>query len=270
MYRLLTALALACLSALPAAAHGFWINGSTWLLDPAGDDHGAVPNESLIYLGAGHYFPVHEYLNPEKIDRFEVRSESGAVTPLKGTAEGLVSAPFVVKENGGHVVTAMLKPYFYSMYNDGETTRYGAGPKTEFQNVEYSSYNEEYAKALMRTAEGDASFLTKPIGDTFEIVPKSDPFAVKAGPDATLAFTVLLDGKPLAGATVFATHTTHYPRNELAQRHSTNAEGVVTITVDAKGPWLLLAFTSRPIREEWKDKADEEEYAASVTFEVRH
>lgn len=268
MSRLLTALALVALAPIPAAAHGFWINGSTWLLDPAGDDHDAVPNESLIYLGVGHYFPVHQYLDPEKIGRFEVRSESGAVTPLEGTKEGLVSAPFVVKEKGGHIVTAMLQPYFYSIYKDGDKTRYGAGPKTDFENVQDSSYNEESAKALMRTTEDGGDFLCKPIGDTFEIVPNVDPFTLKAGPETTLDITVLLDGEPLAGAPVFVTHSTHYPRNDMV-RHETNGDGVATIKIDAKGPWLLMAFTSRPIRDAWKDKADKEEYAASMTFEVR-
>lgn len=268
MNRMFTACLILVTAALPAFAHGFWVNASAWLLDTAADDHDTAPNETLIYLGFGHFYPIHERVNEDEIVRFEARGSDGSTTALDVESTGIVTSTFKPEKPGAYIVTVQFGSHFFTVYDKDGKTEYSDGPKSDFENVEYSSYNEEYGKAFMRTVGGDGAYLTKPIGDSLELVPTLDPYALQSGSDTVLPVQVLFKGKPLAGATVFATNAAHYPRNEFAQRITTDAEGIAKVTLDVKGPWLLKVEHTEPIREEWKDKADEEEYHATASFEV--
>ena len=92
----------------------------------------------------------------------------------------------------------------------------------------------KHAKAFVRVGagEGDASW-REPVGMALEIVPESDPTALRGG--VSLSVRVLDGGKPASGfplAAVFAGS----PGRTLAR---TDADGRARFVLDQPGPWLL-------------------------------
>ena len=102
------------------------------------------------------------------------------------------------------------------------------------------------AKTAFRVgAAGDGSW-AEPVGLPLEIVPEADPTALRAGD--TLAVRVLREGRPLSGFVLAAD-----PGRAAARRFATtDAEGRLSLVLDAAGPWMLAGTDLRPAGTEWE------------------
>jgi nickel transport protein len=124
-------------------------------------------------------------------------------------------------------------------------------PKNETPGAIKSWRSLDSLKRLERWAPA----FTQPLGEGLEIVPTTDPFALK--PDDKLVVRVLLAGKPVAGAPVAYHGDT---------RGETDAEGRIAIRLRHSGIQLISASTELPLKD---GKADVEIRAAVLQFETK-
>jgi uncharacterized GH25 family protein len=102
---------------------------------------------------------------------------------------------------------------------------------------EARSGREEYYRCAKAIGGGSApsTRVTQPVGQELELIPDSDPAFVPAGQRTT--FRVLLDGKPLVGRTVTASHLA---AGRLQRETAvTDKEGRVSFPAPGAVPWLL-------------------------------
>ncbi|HTQ81427.1 MAG TPA: DUF4198 domain-containing protein, partial [Thermoanaerobaculia bacterium] len=120
------------------------------------------------------------------------------------------------------------------------------------------------AKALLKVGDPGPASLTgfdRPAGLTLEIIPEKNPYELKAGDE--LPVRLLYEGKPLAGAKVFALGL-HQSDGSIAAR--SGKDGRVRFRLPEGGFWLIKAvhMVSAPqgIGVEW------ESLWASLTFDL--
>lgn len=123
-------------------------------------------------------------------------------------------------------------------------------PKTEVTGAIKSWLSKE---SLKRIEQWGVSF-AQPLGDGLEIVPTSDPFALK--PDDKLVVRVLLAGKPVANAPVAYHGDT---------RGATDPDGRIAIRLRHGGVQLISTSVELPLKD---GKADVESIAATLQFEL--
>jgi len=117
------------------------------------------------------------------------------------------------------------------------------------------------AKALLEVPGGDAP-TDVPLGFTLELVPRRNPYALKAG--QTLPVSLTFRGKPIANVLVVAMSKSD---PQKAVRARTDAEGRASLRIAHAGFWLIKAVHMEPAPPdagvEW------ESWWASMTFEMR-
>ena len=123
-------------------------------------------------------------------------------------------------------------------------------PQTEAPGAIKSWLSKDHLKRLDRWSPA----FVQPLGNGLEILPVSDPFALKPGDK--LVVIVVKDGKPVAGASV-AYHGN--PRGE------TDADGRIAIRLRHGGVQLIATSLELPLKD---GKADTEILAATLQFDL--
>jgi uncharacterized GH25 family protein len=124
-----------------------------------------------------------------------------------------------------------------------------------------SVWSSKFAKAITGS---DAPCQTA-LGHDLEIVPLSDPDAVKVG--QSLRLRVLFQGKPLAGAEVERGDGTTVVAEKDIPRFTTDAEGVASVPILRADPHLLVIdHTVKPSAT--ADQANADLYNATLWFYV--
>lgn len=99
------------------------------------------------------------------------------------------------------------------------------------------------AKMLVQVGEIRSANVLKPIGQTLEIVPATNPFG--RGTDTALPVQLLLHGRPLAGAQIRVLPLGI--KNGAVQKLRTDEQGRATFVVPNVGAWLVMAVHARPM-----------------------
>lgn len=120
----------------------------------------------------------------------------------------------------------------------------------------------KYAKALLKSGAPDVYF-KQPSGLIIEIIPESDPYALKPGDE--LPIQVLFRGKPFAGLQIEASWAAGQEGKTMAAGR-TGPDGRARIKLPAAGQWRL--HTIRMERCSDAATADWESFWASLTFEM--
>jgi len=97
----------------------------------------------------------------------------------------------------------------------------------------------KHAKTCLRIGEAADGSWAEPVALALEIVPESDPTALRVGD--RVAVRLLKNGAPLAGLAVGME-----PRGRQAPLPRSDAEGRVSFVVERPGPLLLSATELRP------------------------
>lgn len=228
------------LSAFAASAH------DTWILPAAFTT--AAGQEVRFDITSGMKFPALD-AGP-KADRiakagFRLGSKTGDLKDFVGSKEALrVSHSFA--ENG--VATAWLQSLPKQLeLTDQQVAEYldeARAPSDVRSAWERQKgkvkWKEDYIKcAKTAVAVGDAASdesWNQPVGLILEIVPVSNPTAIKAG--QSVAFKMLRDGKPLPNAALALVRE----GSEERVYQTTNAEGVATFQFTKAGKHLLTTM----------------------------
>lgn len=115
------------------------------------------------------------------------------------------------------------------------------------------------AKALVQVGADPSANVTLPLGQTLELVPTANPYALEPG--ARLMMTVLYRGRPLAGASVALETLDRVAPH--AKGEISDAQGHVTFAMPAMGRWRATVVWSVPCTH---PRADYDTVFASLTF----
>jgi uncharacterized GH25 family protein len=174
-----------------------------------------------------------------------------------------------VEKAGAYVVTARIKPGFFTMTPKG---RQWGNKKEIADGIKCTNFHIE-AKTVLMAGKG-VNGQKRAAGQTVEMVPVSELNTLKSG--TTLNMSALYEGKPLADVDVKAVYAgfeenksdnhavtgkkhgiEHYPVET-----KTDAKGMAAIPLDRPGHWLVI-LSHRP------DYADTEvcdQYMYNVTY----
>ncbi|MEM6476993.1 MAG: DUF4198 domain-containing protein [Pseudomonadota bacterium] len=236
---LFSALALAWSGA--AAAHSFW-------LQPV--EHNPNPrDEVLVEFKVGDAGDVSDWgLYWERIASLRIYGESGSrdlQQAVRTTADGEAGTALVTMRGPGtYVVAFESNPSFsdleaerFNRYLDHEGLDAIAAHR-KARGTEGQSGTELYArraKSLIMVGESPTENVTKPIGQTLEIVPLVNPYGLANG--EPLMVQVLWRGEPLAGASV---NSAALDETGKATTIRTDESGIASVPV-ARGSTTLVS-----------------------------
>ena len=250
--------------AIPAVSfgHNLWLNATDY--SPTFSKRTGA--HTKIYFGFGHKFPVHDFLDKEKLVEFKLIKPDGQSQNLEPGEGGFLATPLIIKKEGAHVVAAATRNGFYTMYMKDGRIQHKLGSKEGLEGVILSLYYENYTKALINVGETKVDAYSIPVGHGIEIVPLENPYLKKMGD--TLELQVLHKGRPAAFCNIFATYAGFSPTEDYAFANKTNGRGITKIRLLQPGHWVVKAVILKPATEELREKCIKMKYSAMISFEV--
>lgn len=258
MLRLLLVAVL--LSAVPAQAHDFWIQPSTF--------RPAAGSVVKVRLKVGEHFSGDSVpRNNSRIENFEVVTSKGRQS-IAGKDKSDPAGEFVVATPGSIMITYRSRPSFveltpatidqYLREEGLDTIREMRIRKGQTANGWKEGFSR-CAKSLLRSGSGPAKGFDQPTGLRLELIPEKDPYTLTA--NGNMPVRLLFEGKPLQGALIVAINERH-PSKRVEAR--TDREGRVTLQLPTTGNWMIKAVHLIPAPAEMP--ADWESLWASLTF----
>ncbi|HKR66828.1 MAG TPA: DUF4198 domain-containing protein [Thermoanaerobaculia bacterium] len=258
------ALAASLLAAPLVFAHDFWIEPSTF--------HPAEGTNVTAALRVGQKLngePLPRI--PPLIDRFVLkgaRAEEAVEAPVVGRPGADPAGVTRIADAGLHWLAYQSNAYpvtldaqkFEDYLRDEGLERIVALRAKRGQSA--APGRERFyrcAKALLET--GLSGDVTTPLGFTLELVPRKNPYAMRAGGE--LPVTLLFRGKPIANVLVVAMNREN---PEQAVRMRTDAHGRATLRLPRAGFWLVKAVHMEPAPAD--AGVDWESWWASITFDL--
>lgn len=259
-------LILLLFSARLAAAHDYWIEASSFWLQPG--------DRALFYLRVGEYLagqPATFSLG--RVTRFHIDNATRRfeVLPLQRDPAGMAR----LQDSGLQVVSFENTPTYlelpakqFNSYLQAEglegilEARRRAGASDQPGKEAYS----RCAKSLLWVdgdppAEDGSALHNKPVGLTLEFLPETNPYRLQA--PTPLTVQLLYEGQPVIDALVMALNKS--APNEV-QRVQSGPDGRAEFDLRRSGLWLVKAVHMVPAAAEAPE--DWRSYWASLTFEL--
>lgn len=273
------------LIASSAFAHNLWLN--------PGNQHPQVGETVEIGIGWGHQFRADRTDQEVKDNVEDVSAVDPEGNTVKLEKESLALYKLKVEKEGVYLVTARIKPGFFSMTPEGRKW----GNKKEVEKVTKCTAFDISAKTIIVAGNGDKN-LSEPAGQPLEVIPLANPETLKKGD--SLPIKVLLHGKPLPGLAVKATYAGcedsgavgshdekqagHYKGEQKSEGGSpdkghkpedkhypvettTGDDGQATLKLDKSGYWIVFLSHRMPYTD--AETCDESMYNTAFTFEVK-
>lgn len=253
----------AILIAAAARAHDTWLLPAKFRAAPGG--------KVELALTSGMAYPVSETaIDPARIERSGVRL-AGKTTELTLGEKGKDALSLAGATPSAGVATLFVELHPRTLdLTPEEVDEYlaeiGAAPSVRERYLASPAprrWRETYtkhAKTFVRVGEPSADrSWTEPLGLAFELVPESDPTALRPGQE--LAVRLLRGGKPAAGMAIGLVREGS-PDGVL---RTTDDAGRATFPLPKAGRWLLRATDLRP--SDGKD-VDWQSDFTTLTFEV--
>jgi len=249
----------ACALLLPtlASAHDFWIEPSTF--------HPASGERVSTMLRVGENLHGDPVVRKPNIDRFILKGK-GAEVPMTGELGAVPAGSAVVPDAGPHWIGYQSHPtpielpaeQFESYLREEGLERIielraKSGKSADDGRERFYRCAKSLLDGNPRTAVFDV-----PLGFTVELIPRKNPYALKAG--AELPVALLYRSKPVAGALVVAMNGT------TAIRARTDANGLVKLRLANPGFWLIKAVHMDAAPPD--AGVDWESWWASITFDL--
>ena len=267
MRRVLLSASLFATFCSPASAHDFWIAPQSYQIET----QGAVP----ISIMVGHPKDRSRWaLNPHRVVSLKSIS-AGGITDHQARMDTLLpNGDMLLSLNapGTHLMiiettsaTSILPAETFNNYleEEGLTPISADRARKETQDIEGREIYSRRGKAIIQIGpldEDAASYVTRPVGMTLEIVPQTNPYALAA--KAPLTSTTYYRGKPTEGVTIGLISLD--TDAGLVEVKTTNAKGEVTFKRPETGQWMLHAVWSDPLED--TSKADYDTIFSSLSF----
>lgn len=262
--KMVVLLAAAVLLPNLASAHTLWINAT----DYAPNYSKKMGARSKSYIGFGHRYPVDEFTKPERLIEYALISNGIKSTINPASSTGFLEADLQLKQPGFYHLSVVGKPGFVTMYQENGSTQRKMVTKTGLKDVQMSKYFEFYAKSLIVAGEPEGAGYQTPIGHRLEIIPLQNPHTLKGDGSSTIQLKVLFNGQPLANSTIYAMYSGYASKESYPYELKTDQNGMVSLKLTHRGPWLIKANHTLPAPKEMQDKCDDLDYTATFTFEA--
>ncbi|STZ77209.1 DUF4198 domain-containing protein [Bergeriella denitrificans] len=150
------------------------------------------------------------------------------LVPQRGGANYQFQTKGVVSD-GSYIITAEYMPTFWSK----NTAGWHRASLTEVPDATYCEQSAMYGKHIANVGHESAGTetITRPVGHRLEIVPLDNPANIRV--NGRFKVRVLLDGEPLAGATLTATFD-GFDDSDRRASHKTEAQAF-SDTTDHRG-----------------------------------
>jgi uncharacterized GH25 family protein len=251
--RSLLSLALILSAALAVSAHDTWLLARRVFVAPGAS--------VWLDLTSGMAFPILDYaIKPERVSmaRFRLNGHTREIAartsarkslalhvPL--SAAGVATFWVELKPKSLELTPEQVAEYFDEINASGELRHSwaNAGGTKRWREI-YT----KHAKTFVRVGRADADrSWSQPVGLALEIVPETDPTALKAGDNFTVR--VLKNGAPLPDFSLGIVRE----GNILGEFQKTDAAGRVSFRLARSGKWLMRATELRPANKpdtEWE------------------
>lgn len=233
------AFTVAALTATAASAHGIWFAQRAGQL-------------ALVYGHGAEDLPVIERLG--KIT--SVGGTDGAGKPVSVSLRASDHLAFIALDNKPAVVTATLDNGLWTEGPDGKWVNKG---KDEVPGAKQSGRYFKYSSHLRELPKGEGQAVP---GLSFQLVPVGAVFPQNKG--HALKLRVLFEGKPVAGAKVWA----DYVNDPDAKPLIANKDGLVTLAVRNQGLNVIKAEVESPPAD--ARKADTTGHTTTLSFVLAH
>ena len=259
-----------------ARAHDYWLEPENV---PAGKGE-----EIALHLRMGERLKTEEErpLQKERIARFELFSDRAKKRDLLATGqEGQLpvaklrteaGASLAVMDRTQRPIAIDSEKFNYYLAEEGQDAlialRARLGQTAQGGKEVYT----RSLKALIqdRDVAGTipSTLYKRRVGQRLEILLENDPGRIK--PEKGLTVKVLFEGKPLAGAKVFACRRDPGESGVVALTATTSAQGLAEFKLDQAGLWLVRLVHFRvPTERRPESTAPWESFWASYSFSVR-
>ncbi len=271
------AMVIICLAgAATAGAHDFWLEPETV---PVGKGE-----ELVLHLQMGTQLKTEEErpLQKDRVARFEIYSDRAKKRDLLAAGqEGQVPAAKLRPEAGASLAvmdrdsrSIAMESDKFNRYLSDEGQEAIIALRTRLGQTEQGG-KEVYTRSLKaliqeRDPAGSipSTLYKRRVGQRLEILLENDPGRMKS--DKMLTVKVLFEGKPLAGAKVFACRREPEGTGVLALTAVTSAQGLAEFKLDQAGTWLVRLVHFRvPTERKPESSAPWESFWASYSFSMR-
>lgn len=261
--RTLPALAALLATALPAAAHDFWIQPAAFRL--------SVPGVAPMTFQIGHGAAREAWsVKPARVVQFHSVSATGALDlrPIVRDGDAPMRTPLpagrqlIVFESNPIPNTLPAERFNAYLEEEGLTPAIELRRRTRAADSPGREIYSRRAKSLVQVGavRGAQPHVTRPVGLTLEIVPERDPYTLRRG--EALPVRVWYQGQPLAGALVKLTDLGADERPLAVQR--TDANGRASFRPTPDRDWLLNVVWTRPLAGD--NRADFDTVFSSLSF----
>ena len=247
------ALLYCCVLVTEADSHDIWI---TTKQDAAG----------TIYAMVHHGHPGDRKTpDPDKLFELNLLADGQAARPLlpgiKSAVQGgvpvLITEPFAIDSGGVLLAARYDNGYWVKTLHGYRNTN-----KRQVPNAEDSLYSMKFAKALFQAGPANTDMYRAIVGHRLELVPLSNPFAIKTGDN--LKVRVYVDGRPLPGAKLERGDGLTPMEEKDIPRYETDEQGIAVVPIVTGGPQLLVVDYLQPSTH--PDLANHELYNATLSF----
>lgn len=256
-----------------AQAHHVWLNATKYSLE---SPEPSAPAKTTIYFGWGDLFPVHDFIKPEQISSFALRSPQGQMQMLRPSSGGFSATPIELATPGTYLVTTELAPRISTrIVENGQPKSISIGRNEIRPGIKIleSKQVRQSAKAILNVGGSKDRSATTVLGKSLELVPTIDPTQLREGDYLTLK--VYINGKPLSRPYFYgapelaATYLGFSSDGSNALTLDAEGNGTVRMRINRYGIWQVYGSFTEPAPPELAAKVDRLEYKTSLTFEIK-
>ena len=251
-------------SLVPAAAgaHTLWVNCT----DYSPDFTARSGAKTKIYMGWGHHFPVDSFVKAEDFTDITVLAPSRKSEKVTLETTGFSARQLSLKEKGLYVVGVTRRDAYNTSYKDNGKVVFTKGTKEGLTDIVSSTYSQQFAKTLILSGDGNADNLSYVFGHKLEIIPLTNPYGITNNRGGEMLVRVLFNGQPVQHKKVYAMYEGYSTDDAASCTVSTDEKGIAKLRIDHWGPWVVKTKLELPPTAEMKDKVNQENYFASLTF----
>lgn len=251
-----------------AAAHDMFVKPASYFV---------MPNtETLVRVLNGTFSVSSNAIARTRVSDLSVVSPAGRsrIDTTAWSAAGDTSTfRFRAGDAGTYVLGVSTRPSMIEMSSDtfdlylaedgipDELAARRKAPSTQRVRERYS----KHVKAFVQVGDARTDGYATPLGYPAELIPLSNPYALKAGD--TLRVRTLVDGQPAAKQYVLYGGRTPSGRRLAQKSARSDADGVASIPVTSRGTWYVkfINLAKRPA----DPAVDYESKWATITFQLR-